>query len=531
MMYIKDSDFKFERGIGMPKQIYIVEPDSSLINDIETMLLLKPDLEICGSASLLSKAEEDIRTNPAICCAVIAQSVFDADCLTAIKQIRKYNVAVVVMLNSDCPAETKTAIELIDGCYSVTKPVVISVLCDQIYKSIASLSPDSDTPKGPEPEELEKLTPVTPEAIPSDDDYSEAELADNPYINQLDDGDLSFSGASDLRERFYELGKNKKIKEEAERVIPQKVIALHNQKGGVGKSTIAIDLSVALASKITLVKFGAQYRPKVCLVDFDLDACDVAAMLYLNLDNHRNSGAFANDLKLEAKRRTAQKGKVEPIQNIMFSERDIKEKYLTVHESGVYILPAPTNKRDSTQIHQDEIKAIIRNLRACDFDLIIIDTGPNILDYTLSALIGADEVYAVSTCEITSIRRLATIINDLQGLSGYNSAKTKLVINKYDPLLTTKDMSPDNISDVLRCQIYGVIPQFNELPNIRNEGYTVFNSRLAVNENDLEQYTRAVINLAKRTLGVKSAAPEPTAPPVKKGFFGKFTDKIRKRKE
>lgn len=521
-------------GIIMPKQIFIVEPDSMLLSDLETMMLLHPDLELYGSSNLLSRAEEAVSSNPAICCVAIAQSVLDADCLTAIKRFQRYNVAILVMLDADCPPETRTSIELSENCTCIPKPFLETDFFAQVKKAVSNLSPiDKDIPDDiPTADDIEGMTPVLQEAIPAEPDYSNAELADNPYVNQSQVGNLTFN-SSDLRDRFNEFKLNELNNEEEEnkRIIPQKVIAIHNQKGGVGKSTIAIDLSVALTkTKITAIKDGVQYRPKVCVVDFDLDACDVATMLYLNPDEHRHSGTFANDLKLEAKRRTASKGKVEPIQSILFSERDIKEKYLIVHETGIYVLPAPTNKRESTQIHEDEVKAILNNLKACDFDIIVVDTGPNILDYTLATLVEADEIYAISTCELTSIYRLSAITRELQNLSNFKPNKTKLVINKYDPALLPREMFPERIGEVLRCEIYGVIPQFNELPNIRNDGYTVYNCRISVNKEDLERYTRAMSSLAKRTLGIKSVAPT-QAPPPKKGLLDRAFNKLRRRKE
>ena len=129
-------------------------------------------------------------------------------------------------------------------------------------------------------------------------------------------------------------------------------------------------------------------------------------MIDLNLSSSRNSGTMVNDLKVEAKRRTASKGRVEAVQNILFSQRDIEQKYLHIHETGIYVLAAPNNKKTSALIREDEVKAILNNLRACDFDIIIIDTGPNFLSYTIATLIAADTIYAVSTCEMTSAGRL-----------------------------------------------------------------------------------------------------------------------------
>ena len=267
------------------------------------------------------------------------------------------------------------------------------------------------------------------------------------------------------------------------------------------------------------MKNNETYQPKVCLVDFDLDACDIATMIDLNLSSSRNSGTMVNDLKVEAKRRTASKGRVEAVQNILFSQRDIEQKYLHIHETGIYVLAAPNNKKTSALIREDEVKAILNNLRACDFDIIIIDTGPNFLSYTIATLIAADTIYAVSTCEMTSAGRLSGIIQDFKNIQGYMTDKTKLIINKYDK---SCNISPEQVAQILQCELYGVIPMFQELSNVRNEGYSVFNCPIAVNETEMENYADAIMALAKRTLGVQNREPAKQEKPKKQGFFARL---------
>ena len=97
--------------------------------------------------------------------------------------------------------------------------------------------------------------------------------------------------------------------------------------------------------------------------------------------------------------------------------------------------------------------------------------------------------------------------------------KTKLIINKYDK---SCNISPEQVAQILQCELYGVIPMFQELSNVRNEGYSVFNCPIAVNETEMENYADAIMALAKRTLGVQNREPAKQEKPKKQGFFARL---------
>jgi septum formation inhibitor-activating ATPase MinD len=145
------------------------------------------------------------------------------------------------------------------------------------------------------------------------------------------------------------------------------------------------------------------------------------------------------------------------------------------------------------------IGAIIENLKLCDFDMIILDTGPNIFDYTIMSLMKSDLILAISTCEVASAKRLDGVIADiLSRMPEYNPEKVKLIINKYDPNL---NISPQELIDVLNLELYGVIPNYPEICNMNNSGYSAFYNK-ARNKEEGGAYISSIIEIAKKVSGI-----------------------------
>lgn len=271
------------------------------------------------------------------------------------------------------------------------------------------------------------------------------------------------------------------------RIMPQRTIAIYNQKGGVGKSTIAKELAIAMTC-LSIQNGDELYRPKVCLCDFDLDSSDMASLL--NLAPEPNIKQWSDDI-------SKQYEKIKKMDTVLFSEWDIKQNYLQQHESGLFVLVAPERKTEGLSINYRTVSTIIENLKLCDFDVIIIDTGSNILDYTISALLTASDILALSTCDVVSAKRIDGVLEDiLLNVDGFDRGKMRLLVNKYDPAF---NISPDEISGVLQMPLVGIIPDCREITNVNNGGNSVFygNTKSADKQ---KAFANAVRIVAKRML-------------------------------
>jgi len=189
--------------------------------------------------------------------------------------------------------------------------------------------------------------------------------------------------------------------------------------------------------------------------------------------------------------------KAKKMDTVLFSEWDIKENYLQQHESGLYVLVAPERKTEGLNINYRTVSTIVENLKLCDFDVIVIDTGSNILDYTISALLSATDILALSTCDVVSAKRIDGVLEDiLLNVDGFDRGKMKLLVNKYDPAF---NISPDEIAGVLQMPLIGIIPDCREVTNVNNGGNSVFFGNIKYADKQ-KAFANAVRMVAKRLL-------------------------------
>jgi len=180
------------------------------------------------------------------------------------------------------------------------------------------------------------------------------------------------------------------------------VITLFSPKGGVGRSTIAVNVAVA----------AAQDGRKVALVDGSLQFGDIAVML--NLDPRRRSLA---DLVPEM-----EAGVPESLDGA-----------LVHHDSGIDVLLAPPTPETAELLTPAYMRGVLARLRS-DHDLVIVDTPPVLNDMVLMMLDVADRIVAVLTLEITNIRNLRVFLEVARQL-GYDDGRLCLALNRADSSL------------------------------------------------------------------------------------------------
>ena len=179
-----------------------------------------------------------------------------------------------------------------------------------------------------------------------------------------------------------------------------RTIVLVSAKGGVGKTTTAVNVGVTMANA----------GKRVCVVDMDFTFGDVNLRLGLP-DSPRN----IYTLMLEGDR-----------------YQEVYAGYLNKHESGMYVLSAPLSIEEGEYITAAYVQGLIRTLRK-DFDYILIDTSPAMNDSFLTALESADQILMISVADLASVKNNRRMLGVLQAL-GYPLDKVKHVSVKKGTL-------------------------------------------------------------------------------------------------
>jgi len=472
------------------KGIYFLETNSSMLSDMEGCFTINDAFVYRGGCGVIREAAKQLEQMKDISFVVISDRLIDGNCEEALAQLSHLSAQMIVATSTkDELMKTRLAkkAKLLSYPYSYDElDALLKKICGsstyqegEIEKIANSdVSRDVDNPfSAGQPREEKKEEPVIPHR-PS-------------FQDRLKDVQLTRTSKRDGR------------------LMPQRTIVVYNQKGGVGKSTIAKELAIAMTC-LSIQNGDELYRPKVCLCDFDLDSSDMASLL--NMSAEPNIKQWSDDI-------SKQYEKAKKMYTVLFSEWDIKENYLQQHESGLYVLVAPERKTEGLNINYRTVSTIIENLKLCDFDVIVIDTGSNIFDYTISVLLAATDILALSTCDVVSAKRIDGVLEDiLLNVDGFDRGKMKLLVNKYDPAF---NISPDEIAGVLQMPLIGIIPDCREVTNVNNGGNSVFfgNAKYADKQ---KAFANAVRIVAKRLLeldaGEHIAASKPETQ-RKAGFF------------
>jgi pilus assembly protein CpaE len=189
---------------------------------------------------------------------------------------------------------------------------------------------------------------------------------------------------------------------------PGQVIAIFSPKGGVGRTTVAVNLAVAAATDL---------GKKVVLVDGSFQFGDVGVLLNLNPKN-KSIADLAPELE--------QAG--HDVESI--------ETFVINHSAGIRVLLAPPSPEMAELIRPEGIRRVIDALRMTH-DLVIVDCTAFFNDTTLAILDAADTILTMLSLEITSIKNMRLFLEVADQL-GYEGGKVRLVLNRADSALGIK---------------------------------------------------------------------------------------------
>jgi len=180
-----------------------------------------------------------------------------------------------------------------------------------------------------------------------------------------------------------------------------KFIAVHSLRGGIGCSSLAVNLAVELSML---------WRKPAILLDLTMMAGQVALMLNSTL-----------------KRTWADVARFSPEE----LDKNALDSIISRFESGLSFIAAPTFPTEADSISVDTLGAAIKLLKL-DHDYIIADLSHNFDSLTLETLDAADLILLVVSQDMASIRAASAALDTYNKLN-YPPEKVKLVINSTFP--------------------------------------------------------------------------------------------------
>ncbi len=270
-----------------------------------------------------------------------------------------------------------------------------------------------------------------------------------------------------------------------------KIVVVTSGKGGVGKTTTSASFATGLALR----------GYKTVVIDFDV-------------------GLRNLDLIMGCERRV-----VYDFVNLMNGEVSLSQALIQdKHVKNLYIL-ATSQTKDKDVLTIEGVENVIQMLIKDKFDYIVCDSPAGIESGALMAMHFADEALVVTNPEISSVRDSDRILGILASKtykaqhSGNGKIKEHLVVTRYNPKRVEEGemLSLEDITDILRIPLIGVIPESPDVLQASNTGNPVINMQ----DSDV---SRAYIDMVNRFVGEE--VPFRFITVVKEGFLSRIRRKI-----
>ena len=213
----------------------------------------------------------------------------------------------------------------------------------------------------------------------------------------------------------------------------KEIITIANQKGGVGKTTTAVNLAASLAIA----------EKRVLLIDFDPQANATSSL-----------GFYKSDYEFN-------------IYHALIGAKEVDEIILKTTIETLDLLPsniglvAVEKELETLQDKEFTLKKILEKI-IDNYDYIIIDSPPTLGSITINALCASDSVIIPIQCEFFALEGLAQLLNTIKLVR--NTKNSKLAIKGILPTMYTSqnNLAKQVLSDLVRHFGKKMFMEFND---------------------------------------------------------------------
>ncbi len=282
----------------------------------------------------------------------------------------------------------------------------------------------------------------------------------------------------------------KMVKEQASPRRVARVITVTSGKGGVGKSSISVNLAIALS----------RLGNRVIILDADFGLANVEVMLGIRPQYN--------------------------LADLMFRGKTLSD-IVTQGPENIGFISGGSGIQELTNLTKDQIVYLIQKLVELDelADIILVDTGAGIADSVLEFVAASSEVLLVATPEPTSITDAYALLKTLNRKADISLEDTviKMVANRIDTYDDGKELY-DKLSLVVSKFLNLKLEYLGAVPQDASVSKAVMRQKPALVLYPNSQFSRSLSSFA----GILCQS-EAEQVPNKKGIAQLFTNLLRSR--
>jgi pilus assembly protein CpaE len=248
--------------------------------------------------------------------------------------------------------------------------------------------------------------------------------------------------------------------------IEGKVVTFFSPKGGAGKTVLACNLAAT---------FARQQHRKTLLLDLDLQFGDAAIMMGIEPEK--------------------------TIYDLVMARRELDSDslagYVTAHQSGVHVLPAPLRPEDAELVTEERLGHLFAVAKE-SYDVIVVDTPPFFHGPVLSTLDRTDQLVLVASLDVPSVKNVKLTMQTLD-LLHYPKERRHLLLNRSGSKVGLK---PQEVERALEMKVEFEVPVDREVAVSVNRGVPL------VLSNPRSGVAKALQDMADKLVPQRTAAAD-----------------------